>query len=493
MRSGYGQWAMGNGLGGAFGMPAHSPPLIAHSRSYRATACCRLLPPVLALVSILAVFTLPAAAQDDAVSDSTEIARRITADPGGIVQARFTWNDREPPAGEPERIQGFQITRVRLSLTSIYHDRAGRQRASVFVRAGADAGGSFVVEQAYVDLNLGRVMVRIGQLYYPLYSEMWPDPDQTLAADYSPTGFVFDPGATPGIMAQILPGRWRLSAITSAGLRAGYSQSGDQSRADWALAGYAEYRIAGKDWTGFDRASSPRGREWSVKAGLGANYQEGGKTGDTDSLNVFYAAADAQAVGPGWNVLGQLAFTHTEYGEGFGFQTGQSYNDLGFVVQGGVYASRHLQVFLRYDQSIPDGKPRNPTLDPFSGGTGANDFRTLTGGFSYYLIPGKQEKIEDVARKFVELYKSKNISSGWSIYQSITGTDLPLLVVAHAAKSESDYYSNRAKLKELIGEEGEKLSQEAQALVRKIEFKDGMGRPDLSYPGPDMPAAKRTR
>ena len=103
---------------------------------------------------------------------------------------------------------------------------------------------------------------------------------------------------------------------------------------------------------------------------------------------MFYAAADAQAVGPGWNVLGQLAFTHTEYGEGFGFQTGQSYDDLGFVVQGGVYASRHLQVFLRYDQSIPDGKPRDPTLDPFSGGTGTNDFRTLTSGFSYYLIPG---------------------------------------------------------------------------------------------------------
>lgn len=340
------------------------------------------------LLLLCALGTTAGQAQDDAAKDSVEVAQRITADAGGMVQARFTWNDREPPAGEPDRIQGFQLTRVRLSLKSTYQDQTGRQRALVYVRAGADAGGRFKVEQAYVDLYLGATQVRLGQFTNPLNSEMFPSPDQVLAVDYSPTGYTFDPGTTQGIKGSWLPGRWRLAAIVGAGLRAGFSQSGDEGRADWAVSGYAEYRFSGVDWTGFDRASSPRGRTSAVKAGLGFNYQQGGTTGNTDSLDLFYASADIQAVGPGWNVLGQMAFIHSEYGEGFGLQTGQSYDDVGFTLQGGVYASPHIQLFLRYDQSIPDGKPRDPNLDSYSGGTGTEDFRTLTGGFSYYLIPG---------------------------------------------------------------------------------------------------------
>ncbi len=145
----------------------------------------------------------------------------------------------------------------------------------------------------------------------------------------------------------------------------------------------------------------------------------------------------------------------------------------------------HIDVFHVLHRADLSYVPENPRLTP-------DEIQYAHYGF-YYLIPGKQEELEDVARKFVELYKSKNISSGWSIYQSITGTDLPLLVVAHAAKSESDYYSERAKIKELIGEEAKKLGDQVNALVRKIEFKDGYIRPDLSYPEPDMPAAKRTR
>ncbi len=145
----------------------------------------------------------------------------------------------------------------------------------------------------------------------------------------------------------------------------------------------------------------------------------------------------------------------------------------------------HIDVFHIMRRPELSYVPENPRLTP-------DEIQYVHYGF-YYPIPGKQEELEDVARKFVELYKSKNISSGWSIYQSLTGTDLPLLVVAHAAKSESDYYSERVKLKELIGEEGEKLGQQANALVRKVEFKDGYIRPDLSYPEPEMAAASPNR
>ncbi len=155
------------------------------------------------------------------------------------------------------------------------------------------------------------------------------------------------------------------------------------------------------------------------------------------------------------------------------------------IVAAAEGAIDHIDVFHVLHRADLSYVPENPRLTP-------DEIQYVHYGF-YYLIPGKQEKLEDVARKFVELYKSKNISSGWSIYESITGTDLPLLVVAHPAKSESDYYSERVKLKELIGEEGEKLGQAANALVRKVEFKDGYIRPDLSYPEPEMAAASPKR
>lgn len=67
-----------------------------------------------------------------------------------MVQMRHTANRREPLAAENKLLQGFQLTRVRLSLHADYLDRA-----AVFVRAGTDAGASFNVERAYVDLHFG--------------------------------------------------------------------------------------------------------------------------------------------------------------------------------------------------------------------------------------------------------------------------------------------------------------------------------------------------
>jgi hypothetical protein len=81
--------------------------------------------------------------------------------------------------------------------------------------------------------------------------------------------------------------------------------------------------------------------------------------------------------------LGQFTFVRTEPGEGT--ETGQIFDDVGFLVQGGAFATRHVEFFLRYDHVVPDGAERSAEL---VGGTGTTDFRTLTGGFNAFLIPG---------------------------------------------------------------------------------------------------------
>ena len=125
--------------------------------------------------------------------------------------------------------------------------------------------------------------------------------------------------------------------------------------------------------------------------------------------------------------------------------------------------------------------PENPRLKP-------EEIEYVQYGF-YYPMPGKEHAFEELAKKFRELYQSNGIDSGWSIYQVITGADLPLYVVAHAAKNESDYYTTRDEVRALLGEEAKALRDQVYGVVRKIEHKGGRLRPDLSYPGPDMAAA----
>jgi len=119
--------------------------------------------------------------------------------------------------------------------------------------------------------------------------------------------------------------------------------------------------------------------------------------------------------------------------------------------------------------------PENPSLKP--------DEAEYVHYSFYYVTLGKKKQFEELAKEFAELYKSKNIDTGWSIYESVTGSDLPVFVIAHASRSQGEYYSRRDEVRELLGEAGEKLVEKALTLVRRIEHKDGWTRPDLSYPG----------
>ncbi|MHC4217960.1 MAG: hypothetical protein ACYSU7_05835 [Planctomycetota bacterium] len=139
-------------------------------------------------------------------------------------------------------------------------------------------------------------------------------------------------------------------------------------------------------------------------------------------------------------------------------------------------AMDHVEVFQVAKRLDLSYTPENPRLKP-------EEMEYIHYGF-YYAIPGKGEDLEAIAREFVDLYKSNGIDTGWSIYQSITGSDLPVYVVANGAKSAADYFSNRERIRELLGEDAKKIGAKVGATVRRMEYKEGMPRPDLSYPAP---------
>jgi hypothetical protein len=126
--------------------------------------------------------------------------------------------------------------------------------------------------------------------------------------------------------------------------------------------------------------------------------------------------------------------------------------------------------------------PATPRLKPEEQGYARWQF--------YYLVPGKESEAEQVAKDYAAAFKSKNIGDGFTIYMAMNGNDLPLLVVATTGKSAADYAVNDDKVNAMLGDALRPLQARALALTRKFETREGLYRPDLSYPSPTKAAAK---
>lgn len=99
----------------------------------------------------------------------------------------------------------------------------------------------------------------------------------------------------------------------------------------------------------------------------------------------------------------------------------------------------------------------------------------------YYVQPDKDKEFQDVLKKFIALYKEKNVAEPYYIYVGGMGTEMPVYVVAFISKSAADFWTHNEKTCELIGEEGKALSQKVISLVRKRDIKTAWYRPELSY------------
>lgn len=121
--------------------------------------------------------------------------------------------------------------------------------------------------------------------------------------------------------------------------------------------------------------------------------------------------------------------------------------------------------------------PENPALK-------SEDVKFLNYKF-IYVTPGQEETFEEVAKEFVAIYKKNCIDTGWNVYQSVTGTDLPLFVIIEAGKSRAQFAVNEERIKAKLAEQTKELGQKAVTCFRKVVHKEGYPRPDLSYPTPE--------
>lgn len=314
---------------------------------------------------------------------SLKLGKWVTLRPGGMITTRFTLNVRETPPEGKSIVETFTLPRARLLLGADVTDYI-----SLFFRIGSLNGAPLEFERAFVDLKFGKaVRIRAGQFYLPPLAEMNVGANKTLATDYSPTAFAFEPGATRGAMLMLQPTGWRISAAVSDGLRSGFSEILSPARADVGVTGYVEHIVFDDDWTRFGDFTSFPGSSLIFKMGTGAHWQTGGKTSNTADIDVLYVAQDLHLEGNGWGAFGQLVYSRLEVGDEPGPQVeaaGRTYHDWGLVLQAAGFIVDWVEVFGRWDQLFADGQIHPDDL----GGTGQTDFRTLTGGFNVYVFPG---------------------------------------------------------------------------------------------------------
>ena len=109
----------------------------------------------------------------------------------------------------------------------------------------------------------------------------------------------------------------------------------------------------------------------------------------------------------------------------------------------------------------------------------------------YYLMPGKEEDAEALAKDYIALFKAKKINDPFTVFIAQSGNDLPLLVVSTAGTSAADYYAADEKNMAMLGNDAMPLQARAMAITRKFEIREAMLRPDLSYPMPQQKMANK--
>ncbi len=283
----------------------------------------------------------------------------------GQLQARYMLNFRNDENNTVDDFtSGFSLPRVALRFDGTIYENF-----VYAIQANFDSnGGALTLEDAYAGYAFDNGLVILGgQLKEPI---LWEDVLQekySLAVDQSVVNAVFGQGYSQGAWAFYSTDSWRMWAGVDGGIRSANTDF-NADPAEWGVTTRWEWKFAG-NWLQFDQFSSARGSEFAAKLGGGVHFEQSPHAPGTFETNLLAYTADIMVEGNGWNVFGMGVGLYTDTNGGVG-----NFNDLGFLVQGGVFVTDDIEPFARYDVVIPD-----------SDRTADDAFNTITVGANYYL------------------------------------------------------------------------------------------------------------
>jgi hypothetical protein len=287
---------------------------------------------------------------------------------GGFAQFRYYANFRDGAGDNEDFTSGFTTRRTRLSFQ-------GNLTKELSFRIDGDVTASTGVfgstADTYMDYKFDdNWSARLGQFKAPILKEELIGDTNQQFVERSLMNATFTGARTQGLQLGYKGDAVRGWAMVSDGLRASNTDFISDRESDFALTGRVEFKWAGDDWKQFDRFTSWRGSEYAGMLGGAVHYQDGGETGGTTDQSTLLYTIDALSQGDGWNIYVAGVGRNTEPA------TGDSFDDFGALVQGGVFVSEQTEVFARYTFVSPDDNRVN-----------GNDFNEIGAGVGYYLFP----------------------------------------------------------------------------------------------------------
>ncbi len=289
----------------------------------------------------------------------------------GATQFRYYLNNRdlESNANQEEFSNGFEQHDTRL----IFSGHTINPNLQFRIEGSFGNEGSFGLLDAYGTYQLDNgVKIWFGQFKPPTTREHLVDDFAQLAIDRSITNEVFQSGRTQGVGLSYQAESWRGVVAFTDGASAENTAFTSPAEADFAFTARGEWMWAGQ-WDRFNDFTSWRNSDgYAGMLGGAVHWQTGGGTGpgDPPDLDLFLYTIDASAEGNGWNVFASAVGLQSDP------ENQDSFNDFGFVFQGGIFVTDQAEIFGRYDVILPDDER---TVD--------DTFSTFTAGVNYYFIP----------------------------------------------------------------------------------------------------------
>ncbi|MDF1808961.1 MAG: porin [Phycisphaerales bacterium] len=292
------------------------------------------------------------------------------------LQARYQYNARQmnasptPFNADNDDTMGFSIRRAKIGIEGkVTEDISGKIKFAFSRSSGASS-----LEAAYAKWKLNDdVTLKIGQFKQALIREENVSSSKQLASERSAVNETFNQSFSQGVEAQFGGDSWRGMVGFTDGFGAHNTAFNSATEADYALNGRVEFLFGDAEWGQFKQFTSWRGSNAGGMIGAAIAFQNMGDTNPatTPTTEMTTGTLDVSYVGDGWNVFAAGIWRNMDTGA-----TTEA-DDIGVVVQGGIFVTDQDELFGRWDGVFPDSS-NAPTDD---------EFNALTVGWNHYLIP----------------------------------------------------------------------------------------------------------
>lgn len=345
------------------------------------------------MISALSLATGFAAAADDALTmalaDAESEALSLSLNNasslkiGVGVQFRYQANFRDDASTtlanpDDDTTLGFVVRRAKVEMSGDITDNMSGKVSFAFNRNG----GAAALEDAMVNWKINDdFTLRMGQFKLPILREENISWKRQLADERSVVNETFNQDRSQGIMAMFGGDNWRGYAAFTDGLNSdntafnapipGGGTYGPE--ADFAFTARAEMKFGDASFKQFDQFTSFRGAASGLMVGATIHWQTQGETNPSVSpeQDTTLFTADAQYVADGWNAFASFVWSNVD-------NSTSDFDDMGFVIQGGMFLSDDTELYARWASVMPDSDR--------AAGTG-EDFSALSFGINHYLVP----------------------------------------------------------------------------------------------------------